>query len=114
MSLCKIRIGTRWVFFSSEKDCTLPDCRAGVIYPATEGLIITDSQKQPRLIILTDEVGGFSWFVSGRKRGKRLQFLPTTCEDEREFGLDKMTYSQIIELATRTYQKCQRILKSLK
>ncbi|EOC0011597.1 hypothetical protein ACI0X9_003281 [Cronobacter turicensis] len=114
MSLCKIRIGTRWVLLSPENDGLVNDNRAGLIYPAPEGLIITDNNGEPRLIIMTDEAGGFSWFVSGRKRGKRIQILPTTSEDEKDFGLDRMSYAQIIELATRTFKKCQRVLKMFK
>lgn len=92
----------------------VPDKCAGLIYPVKQGLVITDETGEARLLVITDKGCEFSWFVSGRKRSGKYRTTHTTSEDEKVFGLDRMNYSEVIELATRIHQKCQQYLSEQK
>lgn len=105
-----IKLGGKRLSFSSCESGSVPDKSYGLIYPHRQGIVITDDRCEARLLIVTDEGGDFCWFVSGRRHSGKYRITHTTSDDEKEFGLDKLKYSEVIELATRIYHKCQRYL----
>lgn len=114
MRLCNIRIGKRKLIFSHQESISVPDYAFGIIYPSENGLVITDACGKARLMIIKDHDGVFCWFVSGRKQGRRFRTMHTTNEDEKEYGLDKLSYSECIALATAIYRKCQQFIREKK
>lgn len=105
-----IRLGNKKLFFTTTHESIVPDKSSGLIYPAPQGVVITDKQGEVRLLIVAEEGGELCWFVSGRRHSGKYRIMPTTRDDEAEFGLDMMKYAEVIDLATRIYRKCQRYL----
>ncbi|HED2253877.1 hypothetical protein [Klebsiella oxytoca] len=114
MTMKKIRLGNKKLFFTTANDSTVPDNSSGLIYPTPQGFAITDKRGETRLLILADKGGELCWFVSGRKHSGKFRMSHTSREDEIEFGLDRMKYDEVIALAMRIYRKCQQYLSEIK
>ncbi|WP_374936540.1 hypothetical protein [Klebsiella pneumoniae] len=114
MTMKKIRLGSKKLFFTTANETTVPDKSSGLIYPTPQGFAITDKRGEAKLLIIADEGGELCWFVSGRKHSGKFRMSHTTRDDEKEFGLDRMKYAEVIALATCIYRKCQQYLAEMK
>lgn len=114
MTRKQIRLRNKKLFFTTTNETTVPDKSSGLIYPVPQGLALTDKRGEVKLLIIADEGGELCWFVSGRKHSGKYRMSHTTCDDEKEFGLDRMKYAEVIALATCIYQKCQQYLAEMK
>lgn len=109
-----LSIGNKKLLVVQRRQKSIPEKIHGLIFPHYQGMVITDDRGEARLLIVTETGCDFCWFVSGRPKAGKYRISHTTFEDEKEFGLDKLKYSEIIDLATRLHQKCQKYLCCVK